>query len=175
MKTLTILIILFVASSDSCREPKATGARVKEVTTATSIITLDPTNGYFTMIRATSQEWVAGIRGGGRGTDYSFKLEIATDQDLQFDTVWMNNRAYALFATKEKPGGSSQPIVFSKGDVIVLSASEVHYEQAQSQGFIEQDPPQSFAGDALIGFRVNGSRMYFSVQEIELLDPSYRP
>ena len=168
-------MILSVASSNSCRESKSARTQSKEVANATSTITSDSTNGYFTMIRSTSQEWVAGIRGGGRGTDYFFKLEITTDQDLQFDTVWMKNRAYALFATKEKPGGSSQPIVFSKGDVIVLSASEVHYEQAQSQGFIEQGPPQSFAGDALIGFRVNGSRMYFSIQEIELLDPSYRP
>jgi len=175
MKTLTILIILLVASSDSCREPKAAGTRVKEVMTASSTITLDSTNGYFAMIRSTSQEWVAGIRGGGRGTDYFFKLEITTDQELLFDTVWMKNRAYPLFVTKDKPGDPSQPGVFSKGDVIVLTASDVEYEQDQSQGYFEQSPPQRFEGDALIGFRVNGNRMFFIIQEIEVLEPSYRP
>lgn len=175
MKTLVILIILSIASSNSCREPKAAKTQSKEVMTTTFSVMADSTNGYFRIVRSTSQEWVAGIRGGGKGTDYFFKVEITTDDDLHFDTVWMKNRAYALFATKEKPGISSQPIVFSKGDVIVLSASEVHYENEQSQGFIEQDPPQSIAGDALIGFRVNGNSMYFNIQEIEVLEPSYRP
>jgi hypothetical protein len=175
MKTLVILMILAVASFNLCREPKAAGTRVKEVTTATSTITSDSTNDYFAIIRSTSQEWVAGIRGGGRGTDYSFRLEINTDKELQFDTVWMKNRAYPLFVTKDKPGDPSQPGVFSKGDVIVLTASDVEYEQAQSQGYIEQAPPQRFEGDALIGFRVNGNRMYLNIQEVEVLEPSYRP
>jgi hypothetical protein len=175
MKTILVLIILSVASSNSCREPQAAGTETKEDTAAAYKNAPASTNDYFTLIRATSQEWVAGIRGGGRGTDYSFRLEITTDKELQFDTVWMKNRAYPLFVTKDKPGDPSQPGVFSKGDVIVLSASGVEYEQAQSQGYIEQEPPQRFDGEALVGFRVDGNRMFFVIQEIEVLEPSYRP
>lgn len=48
----------------------------------------------FTLLEATSQDWTAGVQGGGKGTEYYFKVHIATSRELQFDSAWINNGWY---------------------------------------------------------------------------------
>jgi hypothetical protein len=116
------------------------------------------------LIKAFKQNWTAGIEKGGSGVDYTFELIINTNQNISFDSIWINNKAFKLITTKRRIFISNEPITFSKGDTLLLKSSEL--TNALSQNIITY-PPIENNGAALIGYYLKKKRRYLVVKTIE--------
>lgn len=124
-------------------------------------------NKYFTLTKATSQDWTAGTPRGGTGTDYYFDVVINTSQSLTFDSLWIDTKSYALFVSKESTGISSEPVSFSKGDKIVVRASVLSNKNHETSSV----SPVPFTGAALMRYTIKSKQAHFIVSEIEQLPP----
>jgi hypothetical protein len=109
-------------------------------------------------LEAHYSNWVAGVKGGGKGSDYSLRL-ISIDHKLSFDSLWVNNRGLSL---KEKDWS---------GDTITLTASYFksprHIPEAETA-------PIPHEGEALISYTQNNKTHYLEVPKIELKDVPLR-
>lgn len=123
----------------------------------------------FTLIHASSQSWTAGIPSGGSGTEYYFEIKINSSKGITFDSAWINNKSFPLFLSRENSGHSgvsNDPVTFVKGDSITLRVSDItHSSKVTSPA----KPPVTYTGAALIGYKVNGKQLYYTVKEIEKL------
>lgn len=123
----------------------------------------------FTLIHASSQSWTAGIPSGGSGTEYYFEIKINSSKGITFDSAWINNKSFPLFLSRENSGPSgvsNDPVTFVKGDSITLRVSDItHSSKVTSPA----KPPVTYTGAALIGYKVNGKQLYYTVKEIEKL------
>ena len=85
----------------------------------------------FTLLNASSQEWTAGIEGGGSGIEYYFKIALHTGT-ITFDTMWVNSKALPVFIARETTTVSGAPITYAKGDTIIVGGSDLCDESASS-------------------------------------------
>jgi hypothetical protein len=115
-------------------------------------------------LEATSQNWTAGVAGGGSGTEYYFKVQITSSRQLKFDSAWINSKAYPVFLSKNKPAVSSAPVTFENGDTITLRVSDLANHQVN-----DSKPPIDFNGAALIGYSLDNKPDYFVIREITRL------
>lgn len=85
----------------------------------------DATHKSFTVLEATYENWHAGRKEGGSGTDYRFLTVINTDKELRFDSIWIQQQQINLPLSLGRLRGpvSNQPVTFQKGDTILLTAS----------------------------------------------------
>jgi len=118
----------------------------------------------FTLLHASSESWTAGIPSGGSGTEYYFEVKINSLKEITFDSVWINNKSYPIFLSKETKAISSDPVKFVKGDSITLRVSDLT-NSANPASPVK--PPVAYTGAALIGYKANGKQMYFIIKEIE--------
>lgn len=148
-----VIYIIFIFINNSCLNSKSLN-----------------NNRYFKLIQANKQSWTAGIETGGSGIDYSFQLIIKTNQNISFDSVWINNKAFKLITTKRRIFISNEPITFSRGDTILIKSSESTNSKHQN---IITSPPIEYNGAALIGYYYKNNRGYCVVKNIELSSPVY--
>lgn len=127
---------------------------------------------FFTLLSATSQSWKAGIPSGGSGTEYYFKVKINSFDNLKFDTAWINNRKFEIYISKETTAVSSEPIKFTKGDIITLRVSDIKNQNIKTEN---SSPPINFEGAALIAYKANDKREYFIIKEIKKESSPNRP
>lgn len=123
----------------------------------------------FTLIHASSQSWTAGIPSGGSGTEYYFEIKINSSKGITFDSAWINNKSFPLFLSRENSGNSgvsNDPVTFVKGDSITLRVSDITHSSKVTS---PTKPPVTYTGAALIGYKVNGKQLYYTVKEIEKL------
>lgn len=120
----------------------------------------------FTLVRATSQSWTAGIPSGGSGTEYYFDIKINSAKEITFDSAWINNKSFPIFLSKANQGVSSDPVKFVKGDNITLRVSDITNSTKVTSS---AKPPVAYTGAALIGYKVNGKQVYYIIKEIEKL------
>jgi hypothetical protein len=137
-----------------------------------SVTSIDTTNEFCTLLRATSQRWFAGVESGGKGVDYSFNVRITTHQEISFDSAWIGNRAHTVAVSKGTARVSNQPVTISNGDSIVLRVSVLAENAAEDR---ESRPPITISGEALISLTVNGKQHYLVIKNIKSLQASYRP
>ena len=157
MKSPTFIPVLILTISMACTSVKNTndGSTMKD--------------NSFTLIRASSQSWTAGIPSGGSGTEYYFDVKINSSKGITFDSAWINNKSFPLFLSKQNSGNSgvsSDPVTFVKGDSITLRVSDITHS---SKVTASAKPPVTYTGAALIGYKVNGKQFYYSVKEIKKL------
>ena len=133
---------------------------------------VDKNDKFCVLLSATSRPWVAGVASGGRGIDYSFGVRITTQQEIRFDSAWIDNRAYAVAVSKETARVSNQPVTISNGDSIVLRVSVLAGNASQVR---QSRSPITYSGEALISFTVNGRRHYLIINEITLQKVHNRP
>lgn len=57
--------------------------------------------GHLALIKATSQQWTAGIKGGGSGTEYTFVVEVQTTEVLSFGEVILDGQPYTPTVLKQ--------------------------------------------------------------------------
>lgn len=85
----------------------------------------DASHPSFNVIEATYEEWHAGRKDGGSGTDYQLIAVIKSDHKLEFDSIWIQQKGITLPLAVGRMRGpvSNQPVTFQKGDTILLVAS----------------------------------------------------
>lgn len=126
---------------------------------------------YFLLINATYENWVAGVKNGGSGTEYHFKLTVNTNETLSFDSLWVNQHALKAFVA-QKDGISNKPAEYGNGDTITVRASFIKTPNKQ---ITNVEPPINHSGAALLGYTVNNKRMYFTISEMEKIIGPNRP
>jgi hypothetical protein len=146
--------------------------RNRTTTVQKSDSTDDKNYEFCTLLSATSQRWVAGVESGGRGIDYSFRVRITTQQEISFDSAWIDNRAHGVAVSKGTARVSNQPVTISNGDSLVLRVSVLEESATLAR---ESRSPITYSGAALISFHVNGKRYYLVINDIKSQKANYRP
>ena len=183
---LSFLLVCIVAafgcasrhkSSDNQSTVENSNSEQNKPSTADSIsnhssnnVNVTGANKYFKLLSAVAEPWVAGVRGGGSGTEYYFNMVITTDQNLKFGKVWIADKSFDSFLYKEQKEITGAPITFLKGDSIAVRVSDL---QNMKPGTLA--PPQNYNGEALIEYILNGKSNYFTVKEIKKLPTLYKP
>lgn len=124
-------------------------------------------------INSYSENWVAGVQGGGRGIEYYFNFKILTADKIEFDTLWINNKAFKTYLQNNKKTVSDKPITFSKNDTVVVRASEFVNERIPTNQVAKA--PISYKGTALLRYTVNKKNYYYSIKKIIKKESIYRP
>lgn len=113
---------------------------------------------------ATKQGWSGGMPGSGTGTNYSININGSGMEDVSFDTVWHNSRA---FIPEVKVVGSNATLRFSY--------SRYPADRDDPMSKMDEDPPQltsspEFEGEALIIGRKGEKRFTLPVPRFEVLE-----
>ncbi len=132
----------------------------------------DVSSEHFKVLSATSRRWFSGVASGGRGIDYSFKVQITTTEPISFDTAWIGNRAYAIAVAKEVGRVSSQPVMISNGDQIVLLVSIMVRKEVRTS---EAESSLDHVDQARIMYHVNGKPAFLTVKNIQSQEGHNRP
>lgn len=108
------------------------------------------------LLKADYYSFSQGI-GGGRGMTYSFYIKVNnTDNDITFDSVWVDNRRIVLDESTEK-------------DTLVCTATHTFRPEDSIQGeqTVNQNvfPPIKHNGKALLRYYVDGEPNYLTVHQ----------
>jgi hypothetical protein len=131
------------------------------------------------VLQATSQEWVAGARGGGRTMTYRLRIRIRTDHPVEFDSIWVAGKRLALEPEK---GNLSPRQKAARSAVVTLVASDFsgpRNERDITRSRMHPPPadsvkaPVANAGAALVKYHVAGAPKYEAVPRIEVLPRIY--
>jgi hypothetical protein len=127
------------------------------------------------VLQATSQEWIAGARGGGRGITYKLRVKITTDKEIAFDSIWIAGKKLAV-----KPVKDAGP-KWDKNEVVTLAAS--HYTGEPGRTNREEEKvrpladaakaPVEYKGAALLKYKIGGAPQYAEVPDITTLPVLY--
>jgi hypothetical protein len=139
---------------------------------------------HFNVIDCSSQDWVAGVPGGGSGTDYSFRLCVETKERVRFDSVWMKHKAFKIQVVKGKTYKAKTEIM--RGDTLVLRFSDVQpgSESGPSAAgktatalntHSDKNAPKSYRGEALLRYYVNDKVHYYTILRIRKVPSVNRP
>jgi hypothetical protein len=137
-------------------------------------------NRYFEVLQATSQEWIAGVPGGGRGIHYRLTLKIKTDRPIQLEAIWVAGKK---LNTKLEQGGKDDELKSAKNDVVTLLASDYRdgpgkygrrgEQQVNTAPADSAKAPVAYKGAALLKYVVEGSVQYVAVPHITVLPTIY--
>jgi hypothetical protein len=118
------------------------------------------------LLNAEYEEWTAGVKDGGRGTEYYFKLNVATSDKVQFDSAWIGGKVFASYVAHKGMGKpvTTQPVTFKKGDDITLRVSDLQLPSAPMA--TTAVPPINYKGAALLRYRINGKINYLNVPDL---------
>ena len=92
-----------------------------------------PDQKHFELLGAYYENHQSGMRGGNSSREYFFKLLILTTDKLNFDSVWMNNKRFKTFITKESAIVNNGGIRFFINDTITLRISDIHGKQLDKE------------------------------------------
>ncbi|MCH8902696.1 MAG: hypothetical protein IIA45_02115 [Bacteroidetes bacterium] len=126
-------------------------------------------NEYFHVIEATFSKWVAGIEGGGSGTEYYFKTYITTREPIGFDSAWIAGAGFRIFIAREQGPVTNQEIQFTSTDTIILRVS-AHDKIKQKVA-----PPFDYKGAALLRYSLNGIYLYHIIDLMKEVPSTNRP
>ena len=135
----------------------------------------------FEILEATSQEWVAGARGGGRGINYKIIIRITTSMsNLSFDSIWIHNKKLQL--TIEKGDRRQPSIQLNKNDTLTLLASDYsgrtpvtgrRQEETNPAVTGSVQAPIAYEGAALLRYLVEDAQKFFVLPQVKPLPPIY--
>jgi hypothetical protein len=142
----------------------------------------------FIVLSFTSQDWHGGIKGSGGGTNYEITaVSKQSSANLIIDQLWIGQKYYEITASKKFPASSADG--FSANDTIYIHASDYHRDsdfnkntetvggekQQTTETAVNIDPPYTYTGAALIGYKLNGLRLYKTIDKIIKKAPLYYP
>ena len=135
---------------------------------------------YVEVLGATSQEFIAGVPGGGRGITYRLTIKINTDRPVQFDSIWVAGRKLTIRSDK---AGQSGDLKSAKNDVVTLLASDYKggpgkygRKEEEKLNMAPADPakaPIAYKGAALLKYVVDGRVEYVAEPTITALPTIY--
>jgi hypothetical protein len=127
------------------------------------------------LLRATSQEWLAGVRGGGQGINYEVRVRITTDKKVEFDSMWVSGKKLVIKVAEQL---KDPAIRLLNNDEISLVASFYSEPSNKGQGKEQYSPPSSidtikapihYKGAAIIKYSVAESIKYLEVPFFKVL------
>lgn len=148
MKTaLKILFPLFLFALVSCKSTKINS----------------DSGSSFEIMQAYAKPWVAGIKDGGSGIEYTFVLKVGTIEKINFGFVWVNNQKLSSKIVRDNKILPNQELISSGDEIKVRCSGEKKVDTIiQPPKLIEND-------QALIGYYVNGESIkYVVVDKIEI-------
>lgn len=120
----------------------------------------------FRVIKATHQPWSGGVAQSGFGVYYELVLS-ATKENIIFDTIWIDDRAFI-------PGTVVEDI---KDDLLLIYLKYTKKPKLENGTGIQEgaeyteNPPKSkgpdFEGEALIIYTIKGKKKFFEVKQFE--------
>lgn len=126
------------------------------------------------ILSATSQRWYGGTEESGWGINYTFRVLYDKTSDIAFDTMWIDNRAYA---PQLSPYELDSRKAIGPMDTISMFC-KFHKSNDPGNDFAEtphvSDGPD-FAGAALLIYRLSGKRFTYTVDSISTLPALYYP
>lgn len=145
-------------------------------------------NNDFIVLLFTSQDWHGGIKGSGGGTNYEIiAISKQSSAILIIDQLWIGQKNYEITVSKKFPAVAADG--FSTNDTIFIRANdyrkdpdfknntEVADSEKRKSAPIEVsiDPPFTYQGAALIGYKLNGLRSYKTLDKIIKKPPLFYP
>jgi hypothetical protein len=121
----------------------------------------------FTLLDSKYENSVSGYINGRNSTEYFFKIIITSNNNIQFDSAWIDDFRYSTFISRPTTVISNIPQKIKNGDTLIVRVS------AFSNGE-KEEPPISHKGRALLKYRINSLNKYFLIEEIELQTGSHR-
>ena len=122
------------------------------------------------LIHATRQDWVAGIKGGGAGTEYTFTIAITGIEPITFGRVSIGGKDHDALVRKHGGPVTQDPLIPKAGDTLDLRVS-VRRPDISSTA----DTAHAPGAAALIFYTVKGEPRSLPVERIERLAPQNRP
>ena len=122
------------------------------------------------IIEATSEKWTSGQNGSGSGTEYSIKIKVLSAEKIEFDTLWINNISLGTFLTQNSSAISSDPIKITKGETIIVRASDLGSANNKTA-----PPLAKYKGAGLLRYFVNGKAFYIVIKKFKPIQQTNRP
>lgn len=132
----------------------------------------------FELLEATSQQWISGVPGGGRGNTYKFRLKANTDLKIAFDSIWVDGKQIKLSLSPDKSGITANNF-FASQDTIQLFASDytsppvkIGRQDKQEERLVASKPvkaPIAYKGAALLRYTVENVEKFYIVPRITSL------
>ena len=146
-----------LATLSSCTGTKESGAADSE---------------NLSILEASLENWQSGRPGGENGTSYRFTAVINTVNAIQFDNVWIREKAISLPLTPGRLKGpaTNEAFTFSKGDTIALYAvvsSETLPEKAGA--------PAGLVGEAIISYSIKGKKGHKAIPAFTIKQTDPKP
>lgn len=137
LKTRYLHFLLFYLPFLSCTPSNL--ARVSE--RRSDIILLDS---YY-------EQNTPGYRTAPKSVEYYFKIKVTSNNRIEFDSVWINDKRYALFVSRLVGPISNEEFILKKKDSAMVRASTF----SVSDSIV---PPIAYDGKALIRFYEGGQK-----------------
>lgn len=153
-------ITLICCNKKICKNSNSGKVKVSE---ETSVKHIEDKNNEFVLLSSHYEAHTAGIASGYNSLEYFFKILINTEEKINFDSAWIQQKSFVIFISKESTVVSSKAIPFHKGDSIILRVSDIQDYKNENK---IANPPIQHSGEALIRYIINGNKKYFSIPEI---------
>jgi len=130
-----------------------------------------PDSKNFTILEASLENWQSGRPGGETGTSYRFTAVINTTKTIQFDHVWIREKAIKLPLTSGRLKGpaTNEAFTFSKGDTIAL------YAVVSSETLPQKAAGPAKLGEAVISYRIKGKKGYKGIPTLTVKQTDPQP
>ena len=135
-------------------------------------------------VKATSQRWTAGIRGGGGGVNYVITLVVhQSSAKLKFNRLWIGEKSFQIQSAYSSSGlknAVNERQAFAPGDTVLVKFQQ--YERgeifpndrnqnyrAANNDSVQPPPPYKFKGEGLISFKSGKKKKYLEIESFEKL------
>lgn len=122
------------------------------------------------LLKATRQDWVAGIVGGGAGSEYTFTIAIPEKGPVTFGAVTIDRAEHPAVLRKRGAPVTQAAVVPVAGDTLDLRVSVRRSDAANVP-----DTDSTTSTGAIINYSIGGEQRSLPVDRIERLAPQNRP
>lgn len=118
------------------------------------------------LTEATSQEWMGGAPGSGRGINYVVKFIIPKNINVEADSMWVNQKVLKLKTVRQQ---NNDTLVLKATEFISLPHPKKNMESQNNEVKKELPvtPPQKIKGAALLRYFINNKPYYFTIKEFK--------
>ncbi|MCY7409016.1 MAG: hypothetical protein LH473_01990 [Chitinophagales bacterium] len=120
-------------------------------------------------IKATSQSWSGGAA-AMRGTYYNIYFAMPKSEEIKFDSLWVDNKRLALAVMRESDLGDTLRLFVNDKTGLRNPIDGNEPDKPTQVGF-----PVESTAEALVGYFLNGKRIYFPVITFTRLKPLAYP
>ncbi|MAO07424.1 MAG: hypothetical protein CL596_01790 [Alteromonas sp.] len=125
--------------------------------------------------QAYFQKWIAGVQGGGSGTNVHFVIELE-EQEATLEALYFQNEKAALRENPNKKGSYTANFLNESNRDVIMDESPVKESQNTPP---EKIPFDLLKNEAVISYTIKGQTAYYKVENLEekplLAYPSTNP